>query len=642
MDEIRLGSRTLQPGRQLLVAGRREPLGKRALDILSVLAEAGGKIVTKDELLEAVWPGVTVEENALQVHIVALRKALGPEADRLKTIRGVGYQLDIDGPMVAPQGRVEPTFPPNGPFPPRSAVALTTVWAKARAHRWALALATLLLVLVGTSLVVLRWPASQSEEIVRVEAFDSAGGEPARLLAQTLHSEILEVFNESRIQIASDERRGFFSTAPKANRVLRGTVIRSGRQFKANLVLVDVASGMPLWSKQFERDIGSADKLAIEASVAATRTIFAIGEIPAPERLKLDPETIALHIRGSELMRSARLLDEGTPRQIFEQVVARAPNSAFGHARLAMTWAGEARLSAPETRAPLIANARSAARKAIALNPASGGPAYDALYIISSIEHPQRIADAEDWLLAGLRYAPSIAWLHMRECQVLMGVGRIREAVPLCQRGLALYPFAEPIAHNYAWALSLSGQDRQAEDAIERAARYNPDHSQTRRARFRVAAFGARPEEARALLDDPESMPNLRRREAEVLARYLEGAGQWDERERRDLTVEMTGMALRGDMAVDFAVVALVSLGRLDEAFELLALKPREDGPIGVSFLFHPAAAPLRADLRFWPLAARLGLAQHWTTRGRWPDMCRDEFTLQFCKARTAEALARG
>jgi DNA-binding winged helix-turn-helix (wHTH) protein len=53
----------------LLVNGRREPIGKRALDILSVLGEAHGGIVTKDELLEAVWPGIVVEENALQVHV---------------------------------------------------------------------------------------------------------------------------------------------------------------------------------------------------------------------------------------------------------------------------------------------------------------------------------------------------------------------------------------------------------------------------------------------------------------------------------------------------------------------------------------------------------------------------------------------
>ena len=52
----------MQPRRQLLAGGERVALGRRALDIISVLAEARGGIVTKDELLEAVWPGVIVEE----------------------------------------------------------------------------------------------------------------------------------------------------------------------------------------------------------------------------------------------------------------------------------------------------------------------------------------------------------------------------------------------------------------------------------------------------------------------------------------------------------------------------------------------------------------------------------------------------
>ena len=91
----------------MIADGERVPLGRRALDIVSVLAEAGGAIVTKDELFAAVWPGVVVEENALQVHIVALRKALGPDADRLKTIRGVGYQLDIADDVGAGHPRVD-------------------------------------------------------------------------------------------------------------------------------------------------------------------------------------------------------------------------------------------------------------------------------------------------------------------------------------------------------------------------------------------------------------------------------------------------------------------------------------------------------------------------------------------------------
>jgi DNA-binding winged helix-turn-helix (wHTH) protein len=51
-------------------------LGSRALDVLSVLAGAAGNVVTKDELLARVWPGLIVEENNLQVQVSTLRKAL--------------------------------------------------------------------------------------------------------------------------------------------------------------------------------------------------------------------------------------------------------------------------------------------------------------------------------------------------------------------------------------------------------------------------------------------------------------------------------------------------------------------------------------------------------------------------------------
>ena len=80
-------------------------LGGRARDILCVLASAGGKIVTKDELMERVWAGVVVEENNLQVHISALRKALeedGDEENWIVTVPGRGYRLlPSPGPSTA-------------------------------------------------------------------------------------------------------------------------------------------------------------------------------------------------------------------------------------------------------------------------------------------------------------------------------------------------------------------------------------------------------------------------------------------------------------------------------------------------------------------------------------------------------------
>ncbi len=78
---------------ELRACGVPVSLGSRALQILAVLVESAGKLVAKDELMARVWPGVIVEENTLEVHISAIRKALGPDRGTLKTTFGRGYRL---------------------------------------------------------------------------------------------------------------------------------------------------------------------------------------------------------------------------------------------------------------------------------------------------------------------------------------------------------------------------------------------------------------------------------------------------------------------------------------------------------------------------------------------------------------------
>ncbi|MCA8150675.1 ATP-binding protein [Burkholderia contaminans] len=68
-------------------------IGARALDILEVLHRASGSVVSKDDIMDAVWPGLIVEENRLQVHVATLRKALGTSRDLIKTVPGRGYLL---------------------------------------------------------------------------------------------------------------------------------------------------------------------------------------------------------------------------------------------------------------------------------------------------------------------------------------------------------------------------------------------------------------------------------------------------------------------------------------------------------------------------------------------------------------------
>ena len=82
----------LQPAeRRLLADGRPVSLGPRALDVLLVLVERAGRLVTKDELLQQVWPNLIVEENNLQAQVSALRKILGAEA--IATVQGQGYRF---------------------------------------------------------------------------------------------------------------------------------------------------------------------------------------------------------------------------------------------------------------------------------------------------------------------------------------------------------------------------------------------------------------------------------------------------------------------------------------------------------------------------------------------------------------------
>ncbi|OXI65979.1 transcriptional regulator [Burkholderia sp. AU31280] len=80
-------------------------IGARALDILEVLHRASGSVVSKDDIMDAVWPGLIVEENRLQVHVATLRKALGTSRDLIKTVPGRGYLLVASassGPDLVP------------------------------------------------------------------------------------------------------------------------------------------------------------------------------------------------------------------------------------------------------------------------------------------------------------------------------------------------------------------------------------------------------------------------------------------------------------------------------------------------------------------------------------------------------------
>ncbi|RWO31013.1 MAG: LuxR family transcriptional regulator [Mesorhizobium sp.] len=79
--------------RELRANGLAIPIGSRAFEIIETLVRSAGELVTKDDLMSRVWPGLIVEDNTVQVHISAIRKALGTDRGMLKTIAGRGYRL---------------------------------------------------------------------------------------------------------------------------------------------------------------------------------------------------------------------------------------------------------------------------------------------------------------------------------------------------------------------------------------------------------------------------------------------------------------------------------------------------------------------------------------------------------------------
>jgi predicted ATPase/DNA-binding winged helix-turn-helix (wHTH) protein len=107
--------------RELRARGVPVPLGSRAFQIFAVLVKSAGELVTKDELMARVWPGAVVEENKLQVHISAVRKALGSDRGTLRTSFGRGYRLVGDWTIrkectPADPVALDPTRIPVQPF----------------------------------------------------------------------------------------------------------------------------------------------------------------------------------------------------------------------------------------------------------------------------------------------------------------------------------------------------------------------------------------------------------------------------------------------------------------------------------------------------------------------------------------------
>ena len=123
--------RVLLRQRQLIADGVPIELGTRAFDLLLILLEADGSVVTKEDLLSRVWPGIVVSEENLKVQVSALRKALGDGRDLIRTEFGRGYRF-----TAAVRSTVAPSVCQRPTRQRRSSQRQVHQWISGCGHRW--------------------------------------------------------------------------------------------------------------------------------------------------------------------------------------------------------------------------------------------------------------------------------------------------------------------------------------------------------------------------------------------------------------------------------------------------------------------------------------------------------------------------
>src|ERR1700722_6380257 len=137
------GQFRMDPARKILLRdGEPVPLTSKAFEMLQILIERGEKVVSKDELMQALWPDSFVEESNLTQHISVLRKALGetPQDHRyILTFPGRGYRFAesvqfVSGHALDPDEEIT-SVPPDGvagqsaPSPFRPGPSKGLAWA---------------------------------------------------------------------------------------------------------------------------------------------------------------------------------------------------------------------------------------------------------------------------------------------------------------------------------------------------------------------------------------------------------------------------------------------------------------------------------------------------------------------------------
>ena len=364
----------------LLYDGEPVALAGKAFDLLVALVSQAGHLMTKDELLRRVWPGLVVEEVNLSVNISAIRKALARSPDAAEWIENVprqGYRfkapIEVDDIATLKQAQLRSVATAEPPSPAMSKrTGRQPVW---------LALGALLALALAVSLGWLAFGRAMPYAAVAVLPFaaDTAANAP---LADGIAEEAINTLTrvaDLRVAPRASAFR-FRGVDPleagrrlNAPAVVTGSLARDGERLILQVELVDVTRAAQVWASRYEVALAELPQLhgRMMEDLARTLRLRSIA-VSQTKRLAQDPtrngDAYQAYLQGRFLwnQRSEPALRKAIEH--FRRAVDLDPLFALAYAALADTYTTLGYLShdAPAATFPV---ARPYALKAIELDP---------------------------------------------------------------------------------------------------------------------------------------------------------------------------------------------------------------------------------------------------------------------------------
>ncbi len=517
-DPIEFGPFRLDAAHRTLWRGdAMVPLSSRAFDILQLLVEHRGRVVSKDEIMSSVWRGMIVEENNLAVQVSALRRALaeGSDVPVILTVPGQGYRFvgDIARRAAPPEPQPMPhaeaanaaaaSASPHfeAGVPPQMAAPAVAAPAPANAtsgNRWLYAASAVLLVVavvtwlrpVPAALQAPPPPASPAAPPPRLSIAvlpfrDLSDDRCCDYLADAISDDITTELSHipGSVVIAresSDAFRGKSMPTAEIGRALSVRYLLEGSlravegQFSINAQLIEAATGGHLWAERFmvpRAKLGEAQETIVQrlASALDVKLVDIEGTRAAGEHAD-NQDALDLFLRARPILhRGDNLAALNQAQGLLEQAVAKQPDFSPALAELAWLLPRKASGAYYPRRADDMAEARQVGAQALRLTPnaAMALAARGAL-----LAYDGQCATAQASFAAALTTEPDNIPARTGLVVCLTDLGRFEEAVPRLQDLLRLDPEGprnKVRSFDLGYSLVMLGRPKEAIAWLDRA-----------------------------------------------------------------------------------------------------------------------------------------------------------------------------